>query len=165
MKIQNDYDFDFNRYKEDNVEIELNPDKKKPSLTSFRSKFSPGEKELETLSVIKSKIYEYSIKVAANSDNHNNFWSLYGCINTYWSIVSPIFGTEVEKIMKQLDEEVLQILKELSSKNVIEYDEVNAKLLKYRDKVLQYAQYLNLGIEVERANSSATRTAKQKMVE
>ena len=165
MKLDKDNDFDFTIYKEDQEDTSLTPDKKKPKITTFRSKFSPGEDELANLSILKMKISECGIKVAANANDINQLWKLYSCINNYWARVKPIFGQHIEDTVEEKDKEVKDLLVEYSSKSHLDYDNIHVVLLEYRDIVFKYSQNINLGIEVEKTASSKFKSAETKMVQ
>lgn len=157
----------FDMYRED---LEQNGNKEIQSVikpnrgsgyTSWRSKFSPGEFELQALSNIKLRISDFSIKVAANTQEIDELWDLYGCINEYWARIKPIFGAKIYDEIGDLDKELLN---KLQDSNInLKYNNMHKKLLYYRDKVYLAAQMINLGIETEQKSNTAHSQARRKM--
>ena len=165
MKLNKDKDYDFSIYADDEPDIGLVPNKKKSNITTFRSKFSPGEYELEGLSMLKSKVSEYGIKVASNTDDISDLWNLYACLNNYWSRIKPIFGSDIFNKISDKDKEIRDLMIEWATKDSLDYVKLHAEWLKYRDMILEHAQYINLGIEVERTMASQKTKAKDKLVQ
>jgi len=147
---EEDYNFDFSEYeqeaKEENNLEDIN-NNTKPKITGFRSKFSMGISELQSLANIKDKISEYGIKVAARTDEVNDLWKLYGCLNEYWARIHDIFGTVNIKEIENIQVRSIKLLKKYGNKGKIPYI-VHEYLLYYRDVIYKLSQRINLGIEI-----------------
>lgn len=155
-KIEKDWDFDFSIYETEDIKeqaLESITKSKKPRITNLRSKYSPSLLEIESISQIKNKISQMAIKVAAQTQDLDILYNLYGCLNEYWARICDIFGTGIIIEVKELQKECLKKIREQESKSCVSY-ETHDKLLEYRDKIYMIAQRSNLGLEVEKIKHS-----------
>jgi len=162
---EDDYDFDFSEYEEEeqkSEDLSTTKQKKKP-ITGLRSKFSPSSMELDSLQDIKNKISEYSIKVASRTTELSDLWTLYGCLNEYWSKIHDIFGTIIINEIKHIDQTCYTQLNNIKNNEIPE--KIYKNLLVYRNTIYKIAQRANLGLDVEKSSFSQYDKAKKGMVE
>jgi len=164
---EEDWEFDFSIYEKEDKDQEsifsVKKDKK-PRVTFFRSRFSPSSFELENLSQIKLKISEFSIRVASQTQDINDLWKLYGCLNEYWARIHDIFGKQIIDEINEIKDICVKQLRKYNKENNIPY-ELHDYLLYFRDKLYMLSQRVNLSIEVERSNNSFYKKAKDSIVQ
>lgn len=167
VKVEEDWNFNFDIYKaEEKKAEELQSVKKlnKPRITGLRSKFNISVEELQSLLTLKNEISKYGIKVAARTQEINDLWNLYGCLDEFWARIHDIYGTVIIKEITELKKLCYNKLLTAETKNQIPY-EVHTLILKLRNKVYIAAQRANLGLEVEKTSFSHYDKAKKGIIE
>jgi len=163
-----DWDFDFSLYeKEEKKAEELQSVKKlnKPRITGLKSKYSPSMMELESLEKIKDRISLYGIKVAAQSQDINDLWKLYGCLDEYWARVHDIFGTIILNEINKYKKNCLAKLRKAEKEGGFIPYETHMSVLNLRNRIYIATQRANLGLEVEKTSFSHYDKAKKGIVE
>ena len=154
---EEDWSFNFGIYENEEKrtqELQSLKTIKKPRVTGLRSKFSPSMMELESLERIKDSISEYGIKVASQSQDIQDLWKLYGCLDEYWARIHDVFGTIILNEILEVKKECLIRLNKAETKGgIIDYS-VHRSLLRLRDRIYIAAQRSNLGLEVEKTTFS-----------
>jgi len=161
------WDFDFSLYEKEEEQAEsLQSLKKlsKPRITGLRSKFSPSMIQLENIEAIRTKISSYGIKVAARTQDINDLWKLYGCLDEYWARIHDIYGTIIINEINTLKTICFGKLIKAEEQSTINYN-MHILLLTLRDKIYIAAQRANLGLEVEKSNFSHYDKAKKGITE
>jgi len=167
LTAEEDWNFDFSLYKnEEKRAEELQSVKKlnKPRITGLRSKFSPSAMQLESLEQIRAKISMYGIRVAARSQDINDLWKLYGCLDEYWARIHDIYGTVILKEIQDLKKKCFNKLRIAEKESTIPY-EAHAQLLMLRNRIYIAAQRANLGLEVEKTSFSHYDKARKGIIE
>jgi len=159
---EENWDYDFSAYEEEENQQDKQSQniKEKPAITGLRSKYSPSMMQLESLEAIRTKISMYGINVSSRSQDINELWSLYGCLNEYWARIHDIFGSQLNTEVKNLQVECYTLLLEAEQESVIDYS-VHLKLLDLRNMIYIIAQRNNLGLEVEKSSFSHFDKAKK----
>ena len=159
---EENWDYDFSAYEEEENQQDKQSQniKEKPAITGLRSKYSPSMMQLESLEAIRTKISMYGINVSSRSQDINELWSLYGCLNEYWARIHDIFGSQLNKEVTDLQVECYTLLLEAEQESVIDYS-VHLKLLDLRNMIYIIAQRNNLGLEVEKSSFSHFDKAKK----
>lgn len=159
--------FDFSSYEKDakdDQELISLKKKKKPRVTNLKSKYSPGEFELENLSQIKLQISKFSIRVASNTDSLRDLWDLYGCLNEYWARIQDIFGSLIINDVKKIQNMCYKSL--IASEKTADIErKLYRRLLYLRDTIYMIAQRHNLSIEVEKSSKGFFEKAKKGIIE
>jgi len=159
---EENWDYDFSAYEEEENQQDKQSQniKEKPAITGLRSKYSPSMMQLESLEAIRTKISMYGINVSSRSQDINELWSLYGCLNEYWARIHDIFGSKLNTEVENLQVECYTLLLEAEQESVIDYS-VHLKLLDLRNMIYIIAQRNNLGLEVEKSSFSHFDKAKK----
>lgn len=166
-KAEEDWNFNFEMYeREENKAEELQSLKKisKPRITGLRSKFNISTEELESLLSLKNRISQYGIKVASRTQEMNDLWGLFGCLDEYWARIHDIYGTVILREVEDLQKICYDQLVEVESENQIPY-EVHTLLLQLRNRIYIAAQRIGLGLEVEKTNYGYNDKAKKGIIE
>jgi len=166
---QDDWDFDFSAYeKEEEVQTDISSLKKmienKPNTNNLRSKYSPWSSELEALSLIKMKISKYAIRVAQNTNDINDLWALYGCMDEFWARIADIYGKVIYKQINILFKSCQNDLQAYKSDSPIDY-KTHKKLLFLRKMLYMVTQRSHLGIVTEKSVGGSLAKVKKAIVE
>lgn len=151
-KKQEDWDFDFSAYEQQEEKLEKVQDlfkDNKPRITNLRSRYSPSQKVLEeNLTTLRIKISTYAIKVAQYSNDINDLWNLYSCLDEYWAIIHDIYGSVIINQVYKLKTLIKKKLEVEGSKDQID-KKLHEYLLFFRNKIYMLAQRSNLNLEVD----------------
>jgi len=154
-----DWDFDMAIYEEEakrEEEITSIQDHKRPEITNLKSKWSPHQFDLESLSQLRIKISFFAIKVTRFSQELNDLWDFYACLSEYWARIKNIFGAILIGEVATIEQECINKLDSCQTGTTINR-EVHLTLLKFRNAIYKIAQFHNLSLEVDKRGHSGNR--------
>ena len=155
-KEEKNWEFDFSIYeKEEKQERRLINVKtiKRSPITSRVSKFSSSILELDSLQNLKTQISMKAIKVAAYTQNIQDLWDMYGCLNEFWARIHDIFGYLAINEVKGWQRVIEKNLLVAEKRDRIPFT-VHRSMLRFRDVIYVYAQRINLGLQVNKKYGS-----------
>ena len=162
-----DWDFDFSIYENKEKEAEkittLKKDNK-PKVLNLKSRYSPWSSELDGLSIIKLQISKYGIRVASNTQDINDLWKMFGCLNEFWARIHDIHGQTIIDDMQQISDNCLELLNQANTETHIPYT-THQELLHYRNMIYRVCQRTNLAIEVDIGNTTIHGKAQKGIIE
>lgn len=165
-KEDEDYDFDFSIYEQEESEedvVETIINRERPVITGLKSRFSPGQLQLERLMELCTDASKYSILVETRVQKMAILWKFYGILSEIWEIIRNIFGKSVNDEITALRRNCRTLMSTYQSGEIP--PKVHNNLLFLRSNIYRLQQLSNLGFEVDKVNRSGFRQTKTKIIE